>query len=292
MTFSMTGYGRGQQVLHGRDIMVEIKSVNSRYFEYFSRLPRNCSYLDDPLKKAVSALVGRGKVELHLSIQNVDAGEMEVKANTALAAEYYSAIVEMSRSLGVHNDVTASVLARFNDIFTLKQRETDEGELLADVLAVAALAVQRLNEMRAAEGEKLAADIQAHMQEIESLLTEVEADSLGRVQRYTSRLHERLREVLQDNAVEEARLLLEAAVFADKTCVDEETVRLHSHLKQYGEIIAGGSPMGRKLDFLTQEINREVNTIGSKCQELDITRRVVDMKAEVEKIREQIQNLE
>lgn len=292
MVRSMTGYGRAKEILNGREITVEIRSVNSRYFEYNSRVPRNCNFLDEALKKVVSSRVERGKVELYLSMQALEQGGMEVKANHKLAGEYYSALCEISHELRIDNDITASSMMRFGDIFTLMQSETDEDQLMADVIEVAQSAVNNLCAMRQAEGEKLAADVNNRLDNLGKMLAEVEADSKGRVERYTARLHEKLKEVLQDNNIDEARILTEAAIFADKTAVDEETVRLHSHLKQYHEIITQGGSVGRKLDFLTQELNRETNTIGSKCQEVEITRLVVDMKSEIEKIREQIQNLE
>lgn len=292
MALSMTGYGRSEEILHERSIAVEVKSVNSRYFEYYSRLPRNYGFVEDALKKALSAQVSRGKVELHLSVQNLEERDVEVRPNLAVAAEYRNALAEIGEHLGIRDDVTTAVLARFGDVFTVCRAETDEEELKADVLAVAKAAAQRFNEMRAVEGEKLKADIVDRLGHLQEMLKEVEKDSAGRVQRYTQRLFEKLQEVLQNQAIEESRLLTEAAVFADKTAVDEETVRLHSHIKQYFSILESDGPVGRKLDFLTQELNREVNTIGSKCQEIDITRLVVEMKAEIEKIREQIQNLE
>lgn len=292
MALSMTGYGRGKEVLHGRDIMVEIKSVNSRYFEYSSRLPRNYGFLDDALKKALSAVVSRGKAELRLNIQNLEEGETEIKANMAVAKGYANALAEISSELELPDDTSAAVLARFSDVFTVLRTEADEEELKADVLQVAKMAIEHYNQMRAVEGDKLKQDIMMRLDALEAMLAEVEKGSTGRVERYTQRLYERLQEVLQDRTVDEARVLTEAAIFADKTAVDEETVRLRSHFKQYREILAKGGAVGRKLDFLTQELNREVNTIGSKCQELEITQLVVEMKAEIEKIREQIQNLE
>lgn len=292
MVLSMTGYGRGEELLHGRRITLEIKSVNSRYFEYSSRLPRNYGFVDDALKKALSASASRGKAEVLLSVQNVEEGDVEVRANLAAARGYQQALAEIAEVLSVPNNTSTSTLARFSDVFMVARAETDEEELRADILVVAGTAIARYNEMRGAEGEKLKADVTARLAAIEEMLAQVEKDSAGRVQRYTQRLYDRLKEVLENTAIEEGRLLTEAAIFADKTAVDEETVRLHSHIRQYRAILQGGGPVGRKLDFLTQELNREVNTIGSKCQELEITRLVVEMKAEIEKIREQIQNLE
>lgn len=292
MINSMTGYGRAEQQLHGRAIAVEIKSVNSRYFEYSSRLPRNAGFLDDALKKLLSAAVSRGKVDLYLSLQTLEGGDVQVRANLPLAAGYYEALGEIANHLHIEADVTAARLGRFSDVFTLTKADTDEEALAADVLQVAGQALEKYTAMRAAEGEKLAADMLARLAALEELLAGVEAGSAGRVQRYRDRLYERLEALLADRAIDEGRILTEAALFADKTAVDEETVRLSSHIDQFRGILALGGAVGRKLDFLTQELNREVNTIGSKCQEVEITRLVVEMKSEIEKIREQIQNIE
>lgn len=292
MVNSMTGYGRAEEVLHGRSLSVEIRSVNSRYFEYNSRIPRSVNFLDDTLRKLLSSKISRGKVELGLSLQNLEGGGTEVLPNFPVARGYHTSLTGIARELGIHNDVTASVIGRFSDVFTVTKSEMDEEELQADVLAVAEAALERFTRMRAVEGKKLREDIEQRLEAIRRMVEQVEADSAGRVERYRERLLERLREVLVDSTVDESRILTEAAIFADKTAVEEETVRLRSHLEQYAAILEKGGQAGRKLDFLTQELNREVNTIGSKCQEIEITRVVVDMKSEIEKIREQIQNLE
>ncbi|MDL2254383.1 YicC family protein [Ruminococcaceae bacterium OttesenSCG-928-I18] len=292
MAKSMTGYGRAEEVLHERSLAVEIKSVNSRYFEYNMRLPRNMGFLEDPVKKLVSSRTSRGRVEVGLNVQSLAGGNTQVTANIPVATEYYEAVSEIAAALMIENDTTASTIARFSDVFTVTRCEEDEEELTADVLKVAGEALNRYEQMRALEGEKLVADIRERLKAIEEMLQKVEKDSAGRVQRYKDRLYEKLKEILEDKSIEEARILTEAALFADKTAVDEETVRLRSHLRQFAEILAKEGAVGRKLDFLTQELNREVNTIGSKCQEVEITRLVVDMKSEIEKIREQIQNME
>ncbi|MFV0353177.1 MAG: YicC/YloC family endoribonuclease [Oscillospiraceae bacterium] len=292
MALSMTGYGRAQSTVNNREITVEIKSVNSRYFEYNSRLPRNLGYADDALKKALAASMARGKVDLFLSVRTLEGSVVEVEPNLPLAAGYYNAMRKMADSLDLTMDVSPAVLSRFSDLFSLKSEDSENEALLNDVLMIENEAIKRHTTMRAAEGQKLTEDISQKLQKLEGMLAQVEIGSEGRVQRYTQRLYERLREVLENTSIEEGRILTEAAVFADKTAVDEETMRLHSHIKQYREILQGADSIGRKLDFLTQELNREVNTIGSKCQELEITRLVVDMKAEIEKIREQVQNLE
>ena len=292
MVLSMTGYGRAEQERSGRDITVEIKSVNSRYFEYTSRMPRSFAFLDDKLKKLVNGTISRGKTELALTVVNVGAPEASISVNLDLAKGYLDAIGEMSSALGVENDVTAGTLTRFSDIFTTRKAETDEEQLWADVKAVAEAAVENFVAMRAAEGEKLRADILSRLVYLEQAVGEIEQTSAERVQKYTEKLYAKLKALLEDTNIDEARILTEAAIFADKTAVDEETARLRSHIRQYRDILEKNEPVGRKLDFLTQELNRETNTIGSKAQELAITRMVVDMKAEIEKIREQIQNIE
>ena len=292
MVLSMTGYGRAGALLHGRDIKVELRSVNARFFEYSSRLPRSCAFLEDKLKKLVAARVSRGKVELSLSIQTVTAADTVVSVNWPLAEGYRIALDKMARRMEVKNDVTVGMLARFPDVLVQTAAPTDEEELWQDVRGVAEQAVDAFVAMRAAEGEKLKADIAGRLTTIETLVAQIEADSAGRVQAYSDKLYARLQELLGDRTIDEARLVTEAAIFADKTAIDEETVRLHSHVAQYREILQLEEPIGRKLDFLTQELNRESNTIGSKCQDVAITRLVVELKSEIEKIREQIQNIE
>ena len=266
MVLSMTGYGRAEQVLNGRDIVVELRSVNSRFFEYSSRVPRTCSFLEDKLKKLVAAKVSRGKVELNLSIQNVAAADTVVQVNWQLAKSYQTAMQAMSEKLDLKNDVTVSTICRFPDVLTQTAAPADPDTLRTDVL------------------NRLAA--------VETLVAQIEQNSAGRVQAYTERLYTRLKELLEDRNIDDARIVTEAAIFADKTAIDEETVRLHSHVAQYRSILELDEPVGRKLDFLTQELNRESNTIGSKCQDINITRLVVELKSEIEKIREQIQNIE
>ena len=292
MVLSMTGYGRARLTLHGRDITVEIKSVNSRYFEYSSRLPRGYSFLEDKLKKLVNGKIARGKAELNLTIVNVEAPDTVITPNVELARQYKAAMDEMARQLGMRNDVTLSGLCRFPDMFSAVHAEADEAELWQDVQAVAAAALENFVAMRAAEGAKLREDVLARLCTLEKDVGVIEQTSAARVQKYTDKLYARLKELLDGRDIDDARILTEAAIFADKTAVDEETVRLRSHIRQYRDILALSEPVGRKLDFLTQELNRETNTIGSKCNELDITRVGVEVKGEIEKIREQIQNLE
>ena len=292
MTLSMTGFGRGEQVLHGRDITVEIRSVNSRYFEYSSRIPRSFAFLDAQLKKQLAARISRGKVELGLTVQNVDAPDSTVQVNMELARSYQAALNQLSETLGVKNDLTAGALSRMPDVLTVTAARADEEELAADVAAVCEQALDAFISMRGVEGEKMKADVLSRLDTVESFVTRIEELTAGRVEAYTQRLYEKLKVILEDREIDDSRILTEAAIFGDKTAIDEETVRLRSHLAQYRQILSLDEPVGRKLDFLTQELNRETNTIGSKCQDIDITRIVVDIKAEIEKIREQIQNIE
>ena len=276
MVLSMTGYGRAGALLHGRDIKVELRSVNARFFEYSSRLPRSCAFLEDKLKKLVASKVSRGKVELSLSIQTVTAADTVVTVNWQLAEGYRAALNAMAERMDLKNDVSVGMLSRFPDVLTQTAAPTNEDELWED----------------AVEGEKMKADVAGRLTTIETLVAKIEENSAGRVQAYSDKLYARLQELLGDRSIDEGRLVTEAAIFADKTAIDEETVRLHSHVAQYREILELDEPIGRKLDFLTQELNRESNTIGSKCQDVAITRLVVELKSEIEKIREQIQNIE
>ena len=292
MIYSMTGYGRASEVRDGREITVELRSVNARYFEYTSRVPRSCAFLDSRLKTLLNSRIARGKVELSLTVQNTEASDTAVTVDMNLARSYQQALRDLSEGLGIKNDVTVSLLARFPDVLVTQQAQVDPEQLWNDVSDVAAVALENFMEMRGIEGEKMLTDISSRLNTVEECVGRVETLSAGRVEKYTQRLYERLKVILEDRSIDDARVLSEAAIFGDKTAVDEETVRLRSHIAQYREILGSNQPVGRKLDFLTQELNREVNTIGSKCQDLDITRIVVDMKAEIEKIREQIQNLE
>ena len=292
MILSMTGYGRAEQVLNGRSIQVELRSVNSRYFEYSSRLPRNCSFMEDKLKKLMSKSISRGKVELSLQIQTIDAADTVVEVDYPLAQSYHAAMQGLSDALHMPNDITADKLARMPDVLVLRRASANEEQLWQDVSAVAEAALQQFLAMRAVEGEKLQQDVLSRLVTIEEMVGRIEKATEVLVQAYTQRLYEKLKTLLEDRNIDDSRILTEAAIFADKTAIDEETVRIHSHIQQYREILALSEPVGRKLDFLTQELNRETNTIGSKCQQLEITRLVVDVKSEIEKIREQIQNIE
>ena len=292
MILSMTGFGRGTAVRNGREITVELRSVNSRYFEYSSRIPRTCSYLDSRLKKQLNERITRGKVELSMTVQNVDAADTVVAVNMELARSYQQAMRDISEQLGVKNDISAGVITRFPDVLTTRHADVDEEQLWEDVSAVTAQALDRFVEMRAAEGAKMKADVAGRAQTILDCVAFVEERSPQTVREYNEKLAARVHELLGDVTLDEGRLLQEMAIFADKVAVAEETVRLRSHIAQLGKFLEAEEPIGRKMDFLVQEINREANTIGSKASDVAIGGKVIDIKAEVEKIREQIQNIE
>ncbi|MEG0852275.1 MAG: YicC/YloC family endoribonuclease [Angelakisella sp.] len=292
MIRSMTGYGRSQQLRGGRDITVELRSVNHRYFEYSSRIPRSCNFLDDRLKKLVQGTASRGKVDVSLTVNAVEGTSAEVVINHALAAEYLTALRTLGQELEVTDDITLSALSRFSDIFTVRKAEEDEDQLWADVEAVAKEALDRFVEMRMLEGEKLREDILGRLLLIEDCVSAIEERSPQTVAEYRARLTAKLQEVLQSTTLDEQRIITEVAILGEKLAVDEETVRLRSHIDQLRTILKLPEAVGRKLDFLMQEMNREINTIGSKAQDVAIARVVVDVKSELEKIREQIQNIE
>ena len=281
MIRSMTGYGRDQQLLHGRSITVEIRSVNHRYFEFSCRAPHGCAFLEDRLKRALQSAISRGKVEVSLTLQTVENRHTSVAVDHALAGQYLTAL----RALGEE-------YARLPDVFTVCRDEEDEEELAADVLSVLQNALARFVAMRETEGERLRADVLARLSVMEEHLSFVEERSPQTLAEYRARLTARLTELLNGAVPDENRILTEAGIVADRLAVDEETVRLRSHFAQLRKIMESTEPVGRKLDFLVQEMNRETNTIGSKCSDTAIAGHVVEMKSEIEKIREQIQNIE
>ena len=295
MVRSMTGYGRGERAFEdGVQVLVELRAVNNRYLDCGVKLPRAYIFAEEAIKARVQAGVGRGKVDVFVTITRSGGDGTVVTVNEALAKSYVQALQKL-HELGLgcaKREYYPTDLARFPDVLTVEKQAEDLDEMKARLLAVLDLAVEDFNSMRSREGGRLLEDILSRADAIERLLGEVEARSPQTVADYRARLEVKMREVLQNTQIDEGRLLTEAAIFADKVAVDEETVRLHSHLGQLRELLAAGGAVGRKLDFLIQEFNREANTIGSKCNDIEITRRVVDMKAEIEKIREQVQNLE
>ncbi len=293
MIRSMTGYGRATGTFDGMDITLEIKSVNHRYFEFSSRVPRNYGFLDEKLKCFFQGKIARGKVECYLQIDTAGQQETVVKLNRSLAQGYINAYNELSEAFGIENDIKVSDMARVGDIFSVSKEPEDEEKICSDVLSVAEQALERFMDMRTAEGEKLRDDISSRLDFILEKVSFIEQRSPQTVKEYNDKLLARMREVLADVHVDEQRLLTEAAIYADKIAVAEETVRLRSHIDQFRKFFdENGGAIGRKMDFLVQEINREINTIGSKAQDIEIARCVVDVKAEIEKIREQVQNIE
>ncbi len=289
---SMTGYGRHQEIVGGFDVTVELKSVNHRYFEYASRLPRTCGFLDDKLKTYLQGYISRGKVDVYVSLDAVEAADSVVVVNKALAEAYRDALESISNDLGVRNDVSAMSLARFPDVLTVRKNEADEEAIWAAVQQVASVAVSKFVAMRELEGERMRADVLSRRQTILDAVAVVEERAPQTVREHMEKVEARMRELLGTATVDEQRLLTEAAIFADKIATAEETVRLRSHMDQLQALLDSEEPIGRKLDFLVQEINRETNTIGSKATDLQLAQIVVNIKAEIEKIREQIQNIE
>ena len=292
MVRSMTGYGRAIELRNGKEITVEVKSINHRYLDFSCRTPRMYGYLEEKLKGLVQQTISRGKVDVFVSINCVEESEDEVRLNAQLAESYLRALRELGERFSLQDDVTVSTLARYNEIFTVRQLPEDEQRVWEDVRAVAQQALDHFVAMREAEGQKLKEDVLHRCGSILQAVETIEARSPALVEAYRARLTERIRQVVEDRNIDEARVLTEAAIFADKIAVDEETVRLRSHIAQVGAMLEGDAAVGRKLDFLLQEMNREINTIGSKNADLAITGTVVEVKAELEKIREQIQNIE
>ena len=292
MVKSMTGYGRHESVLHGRTLVIELKSVNNRYLDCNVRLPRVYICAEDGVQRRVKAAISRGKVDVYVNIENNTEEAVSVTLNQPVAAGYMEALRTMADTFGLESNVSIDLLAKFPDVFKVDKVPEDLEELTADIHAVTEEALRDFDAMRSREGEKLEADLLGRLVTLENFTHQVEQRSPQTVADYRARLTAKLQEVLADRQLDESRVLTEAAIFADKVAVDEETVRLHSHIAQFREMLAGGRPIGRKLDFLIQEMNRETNTIGSKCNNLEISTIVVNMKAEIEKIREQVQNIE
>ncbi len=295
MVKSMTGYGRGELSFEdGVQLTVELRAVNNRYLDCTVKMPRAYIFAEDAMKARVQKSAVRGKVDIFVTIVRGCGDDMVVTVNEELAKSYIDALYRLHNLGGgkVRREYYATDLARFPDVLTVEKAEEDPEQMKGRLLSVLDLALEDFNAMRTTEGGRLAEDVLGRADTIEKLLGEVEERSPQTVNDYRTRLEAKMREILQNTQIDEGRLLTEAAIFADKVAVDEETVRLHSHLGQLRELLGTGGAVGRKLDFLIQEFNREANTIGSKCSDVEITRRVVDMKAEIEKIREQVQNLE
>ena len=292
MIKSMTGYGRQKGENERREVQVEIKSVNHRYLDLNVKVPRIYSFLEEPIKTAVSAAVARGKVDIYLSITAKEGGDVKVSPNLALAGEYLRALEQVRDTYSLKDDISVMELAHMPDLLTVAREEPDAEEVKAQVLEVLGRALEEYNAMRRTEGERLCEDIARRGQEIGKMVDQVEQSSPQSVEEYRQKIAQRMTEILGDSDIAEQRILAEAALFADKVSVTEEVVRLRSHLSQLQKMVQGDAPVGRKLDFLVQELNREANTIGSKANDYELAQIVIEIKAEIEKIREQIQNLE
>lgn len=292
MIRSMTGYGRSQQTLDGREILVEIKSVNHRYFEFSARVPRAYGYLEEKLKSFLQGKVSRGKIEMGVTIYNIEGKDALIEVNSSIAKGYVDALRKANETLELKDDITLSNLIRLPDIFNVIKNTEDEEAIWNDVKIVAEEALNSFVSMREAEGVKMREDVEQRLNYIEQLVEKVDERSPMVTEAYRERLYNKLSEILNDKKIDEQRILTEAAIFSEKTAVDEETVRLKSHINQFRSLLEINEPVGRKLDFLIQEFNRESNTIGSKAQDVEITKIVVELKSEIEKIREQIQNIE
>ena len=292
MVKSMTGYGRAVETVNGREFTVELRSVNNRYLDCAVKLPRALSFAEDAVKQAVKGAISRGKVDVFISLRSESAQDVKITLNAPVVEGYIAAMRQMARDYGIREDISVGLLSRMPDVFTVDKPEVDEEQLLSDLLSVVGKALERFDAMRTAEGKALENDLRSRGETILSLVEQVEAGSGQTVADYRTRLENKLKEVLANTAIDESRILTEAAIFADKVAVDEETVRLRSHLDQMNNMLTTGGAIGRKLDFLLQEMNRESNPIGSKCSDVRLARIVVDIKAELEKIREQTQNIE
>ena len=292
MVKSMTGYGRAVETVNGREFTVELRSVNNRYLDCSVKLPRMLSFAEDAVKQAVKNSISRGKVDVFITVHSEGAADVKVTLNAPMVEGYLAAMKQMVTDYGVQHDISVSLLARMNDVFSVEKPEVDEEQLKADLMGVVAKALESYDAMRCAEGKALENDLRSRGNTILELVSQVEAGNGQTVIDYRTRLENKLREVLANTSIDESRILTEAAIFADKVAVDEETVRLRSHLEQMNNMLTSGGAIGRKLDFLLQEMNRESNTIGSKCSDVKLARIVVDIKAELEKIREQTQNIE
>ena len=289
---SMTGYGRAVETVNGREFTVELRSVNNRYLDCSVRLPRVLSFAEDAVKQAVKHSVSRGKVDVFISLHSEGGEDVSISLNQNVVQGYLSAMRQMVNEYDVVDDISVSALSRLPEVFVVEKPEIDEEQLLADLMQVVGQALDAYDAMRSTEGQALDRDLRSRGQTILELVSQVEQGNAQTVIDYRARLEAKLREVLENTAIDESRILTEAAIFADKVAVDEETVRLRSHLEQMNTMLTAGGAVGRKLDFLLQEMNREANTIGSKCTDVKLARIVVDIKAELEKIREQTQNIE
>ena len=291
MLKSMTGFGRAEMVIEGFTVSVQIRSVNHRYMDIALRIPRFYNFLEDKIRQKTAEYISRGKIEVSVSLKEQEGDDRVITLNRPLA-ENYIEVLKALASLGVEDDIKVSTVARYNDIFSVEYKEIDEDKMFEIINTALSSAFSEFNKMRSEEGERLQKDILFHLDNIANELTKIEAQSPQTVKLYRENLENKMRELLGDAKVDETRLITETAIFADKVAIDEETVRLRSHIKAFKSALNTDKPIGKKLDFIIQEMNRETNTIGSKANNIEIASMVVEIKSEIEKIREQIQNIE
>ena len=289
---SMTGYGRSEDVIGGKKIFCEIKSVNHRYSDYTIKLARSYGFLEDKIRRRAAEKIARGKVDIYVGIEYIDESDRDIYLNSELAGQYVQALYKLRDELGLKDDISVMGIAKMPDIFRAERREEDEEELWRAVCSVLDKALCAFCEMREREGERISRDLSARIEYMKGIAAKIEARSPETVSEYREKLYAKIRELLDGHEVDEARVLTEVAIFADKIAVNEETVRLASHFEEFYKILSANEPAGRRLDFLVQEINREINTTGSKANDIEIARYVVELKGETEKLREQIQNIE
>ena len=292
MLKSMTGYGRYEEIAGGKKIMAEIKSVNHRFADYNIKIPRYYGFLEDRLRGLVSQRVTRGKIDVFVTVESYDESDKDIILNEELTRDYIEALHTLRDKFGLKDDISVMNVARYPDIFKTERKEEDEEEIWALVKNVAEQALDAFCAMRSREGERIEKDLRDRIEYMKSLANQVDELSPKTVEAYKEKLYTKIKELLEDRNVDEGRILTEVAIFADKVAVNEETVRLSSHFEEFYAILDSGEPAGRKLDFLIQEINRETNTIGSKASDVEIAKIVVTLKGEIEKLREQIQNIE
>lgn len=292
MINSMTGYGTAKGKIEDLDVTIELKSVNNRYLDTSVRVPRGFVFLEDKIKSTIQSKLSRGKIDVFVTIDSSSSEDLIVRINEPLARGYIEALKSLSEEFELSNNVDAVTISRFPDVLSLEKKEMDMDAVSAGIQELTLAAVADFDRMRAIEGEKLQLDLYEKISCIESLLGKIEEEAPKTVEEYQNRLLQKMKDVLEDSSVDENRIIQEAAIYADHIAINEETVRLHSHIAQLKMMIEQGSPIGRKMDFLIQEFNREANTIGSKCQNSEVAHYVVDMKSEIEKMREQVQNIE
>lgn len=292
MLKSMTGYGRQESLTEGRKILVEIRSVNQRFTDYSIKLPKHLGFLEERVRNFVSECITRGKVDIYISVESYEEADKDIRLNSALAESYINALKQLRDEFDLRDDISVMGVAKFTDIFKAERRDEDQDKIWELVKGVMTDAMDELIAMREREGERIEKDLIERIEYMKTLATEIDKRSPQTVAEYRERLYTKIKELLEDREPDESRILTEVAIFADKIAVNEETVRLGSHFEEFNNIINSGEPAGRKLDFLIQEINREVNTIGSKAQDIEIAKLVVTLKGEIEKLREQIQNIE